>query len=37
MIELLCGVLGGLEVSVRSFLVEGSRRKAVAVRHALLD
>jgi len=35
MVELVNRLLGGLEVSLRAFC-EGLRRKAVAVRHALL-
>lgn len=35
MVELVDRVLGGLKVLLRAFLLQGSRRKAVAERHAL--
>ena len=37
MVELVYRVLAGLEVPLEAFYLQGSRRKAVAVRHALLD
>lgn len=35
MVRLVNGHVGGLEVLLRAFLLQGSRRKAVAERHAL--
>jgi hypothetical protein len=36
MVGLVKGLVRGLEVNLRAFLVQGSRQKAVAERHALL-
>jgi hypothetical protein len=35
MVELVKGDIGGLEVPLRAILLQGSRQKAVAGRHAL--
>ena len=35
MVGLVNGPVGGLKVLLRAFLLQGSRRKAVAERHAL--
>jgi hypothetical protein len=35
MVELVDGLARGLEVPLRAFLLQGTRRKAVAGRHAL--
>ena len=35
MVSLVNGLIGGLEVLLRAFLLQGSRQKAVAGRHAL--